>query len=335
MLLKKLLSLGSRDYASSAKDGFRVALIGGGGAVGQSMAMILKLSPLISQLNLYDLAPLDGLALDISHICSSSKVSSFGADKREEALTGSDIVIVCCGRPKTPKTPDPFEVNANIVTDLAKSFATTCPSALIGLITDPINSLLPLLHETMAKEGVGDPNRIFGVPTLDVIRSKTLVGQLIGKNPNDVDIPVIGGNSSETTIPLFSRTTPRVQLSKEQLKSLTQSVKQAESDVVATKFKSSHLSMAFAGSKFTLALCRALKGDKDIVECAYVKSKVADCQYFSTPILLGVNGVEANLGLGKLSDFEQELVKYTVPMLEKDIQRGVNFFQKVNVGQAK
>lgn len=49
-----------------------------------------------------------------------------------------------------------------------------------------------------------------------------------------------------------------------------------------------------------------MRGKSDVVECCFVKSDVTEAGYFATPILLGKNGAEKNLGLGTLSDFEKE-----------------------------
>lgn len=57
---------------------------------------------------------------------------------------------------------------------------------------------------------------------------------------------------------------------------------------------SATLSMAFAGARFAVSLCRALKGEPNIIECCYVESNATDAKFFSTPILLGVS---ANLKL--------------------------------------
>ena len=50
-------------------------------------------------------------------------------------------------------------------------------------------------------------------------------------------------------------------------------------------------------------------GNTDVVECCFVKSDVTEAGYFATPILLGKNGAEKNLGLGTLSEFEKEKMK--------------------------
>ena len=47
-------------------------------------------------------------------------------------------------------------------------------------------------------------DRIFGVTTLDIVRSSTFVSQLKGISPLDVEVPVIGGHSGTTIIPVLS-----------------------------------------------------------------------------------------------------------------------------------
>jgi malate dehydrogenase len=40
------------------------------------------------------------------------------------------------------------------------------------------------------------------------------------------------------------------------------------------------------------------------------------------------NGIQKNLGLGKLSDFENELLVAAIPELKKNIQKGEDFINK-------
>lgn len=49
--------------------------------------------------------------------------------------------------------------------------------------------------------------------------------------------------------------------------------------------------MAMAGARFAVSLIRALRGEKGIVECAYVRSDLTEAKYFSTPLLLGVSSI--------------------------------------------
>jgi len=86
--------------------------------------------------------------------------------------------------------------------------------------------------------------------------------------------------------------------------------------------------MAYAGARFGFSLIKALNGEQNVVECSYVRSNITDAKYFSTPVLLGKNGVEKNLGLGKLSAFEEKLLQAAIPELKKNIAKGEEFVNK-------
>jgi len=47
---------------------------GAAGGIGQPLALLLKASPLISELSLYDIVGTEGVGADLSHIDSSPKV---------------------------------------------------------------------------------------------------------------------------------------------------------------------------------------------------------------------------------------------------------------------
>ncbi len=49
-----------------------------------------------------------------------------------------------------------------------------------------------------------------------------------------------------------------------------------------------------------------MNGKQGVTECAFVKSDQAPASYFANPVLLGKGGVEKNLGMGELSDFEKK-----------------------------
>ena len=58
------------------------------------------------------------------------------------------------------------------------------------------------------------------------------------------------------------------------------------------------------------------------------QSDVTEAPFFATPIILGKNGLEKNLGLGKLTDFEKDLLKGALPELQGSIKKGVEFAAK-------
>lgn len=226
---------------------------------------------------------------------------------------------------------DLFNTNAGVVRDIANAIAKSCPKALVAIITNPVNSCVPIASEVLKKAGVYDPKRIFGVSTLDVVRARAFLGKALNTDPQNVNIPVIGGHAGITIIPLLSSCSPSAKsLSEADVKALTARIQEAGTEVVKAKAGagSATLSMAYAGARFGLSLVRAIKGEQNIIECSYVRSDVTEATYFATPLQLGKDGIEANLGLPKLNAFEEALVKAAVPELQKNIQKGVDFVNK-------
>ncbi len=68
-----------------------------------------------------------------------------------------------------------------------------------------------------------------------------------------------------------------------------------------------------------------MSGKKDVIECAFVESTITSSPFFSTPIRLGVNGVEEVLSYGKLSAFEQKGLDAMLPDLKGQVQKGYDF----------
>jgi malate dehydrogenase len=117
---------------------------------------------------------------------------------------------------------DLFNTNADVIADLISGVAKCCPKAFICIITNPVNSTVPIAVEVLKKKGVFDPSRIFGVTTLDVVRASTFTAHALGKpDPQDFKIPVVGGHSGATILPLISQSQPPVQLTQEQIDAVT------------------------------------------------------------------------------------------------------------------
>ncbi|KAL1129739.1 hypothetical protein AAG570_012683, partial [Ranatra chinensis] len=311
----------------------KVAVCGASGGIGQPLSLLLKQSPLVSELSLYDIVHTPGVAADLSHIDSAAKVKGFnGPENLKTALKGMEVVIIPAGVPRKPgmTRDDLFNTNASIVRDLVKACAEVCPKALIGIISNPVNSTVPIAAEVLKKSGVFDPLRLFGITTLDVVRSNAFIAELKNLDPKTVNIPVIGGHSGVTIIPLISQATPKVDFPQDQLTALTTRIQDAGTEVVKAKAGagSATLSMAYAGARFAFSLCRAIRGETNVVECAYVKSDLTEAHYFSTPLLLGPNGIAKNLGFGKISAYESELLKAAIPELKKNILKGEDFVNK-------
>jgi malate dehydrogenase len=225
---------------------------------------------------------------------------------------------------------DLFNTNASIVANLAAAAAEVCPKAMVAIISNPVNSTVPIASEIYKKKGVYDPKRIFGVTTLDVVRANAFIGEAKDIDPQDVNCPVVGGHAGVTIMPLISQCTPPVTFDADKLKAMTERIQDAGTEVVKAKAGagSATLSMAYAAARFTESLIKAKNGQEGVIECSYVASDITESPYFATPILLGPNGVEKNLGLGQLSAYEEDLLKAAIPELQKSIQKGVDFVNK-------
>jgi len=323
----------SRSFSVSSQSQHKVAVMGASGGIGQPLSLLMKQAPQVTQLSLYDIVHTPGVAADLGHIETPAKVTGYvGPDQLKASLEGCEVVVIPAGVPRKPgmTRDDLFNTNASIVRDLCVAAAEVCPKAFIAIISNPVNSTVPIASEVFKNAGVYDPKRIFGVTTLDIVRANAFIGELKGVDPREVNCPVIGGHAGVTIIPLISQCTPSVSLPEDKLKALTERIQDAGTEVVKAKAGagSATLSMAYAGARFAVSLLRALDGEQGVVECSYVRSDVTESPYFSTPILLGKNGLEKNLGMGSLSDYEKELVKAALPELLSSIKKGEEFVKK-------
>ncbi|MFD2176455.1 malate dehydrogenase [Veronia pacifica] len=308
----------------------KVAVIGAAGGIGQALALLLKNQlPAGSDLALYDIAPVTpGVAVDLSHIPTPVSIKGYGGEDPTPALEGADVVLISAGVARKPgmDRSDLFNVNAGIVRSLTEKIADVCPKALIGIITNPVNTTVAIAAEVLQAKGVYDKKRLFGITTLDVIRSETFVGELKDKNPLEVEVPVIGGHSGVTILPLLSQV-EGVEFTAEEVAALTPRIQNAGTEVVEAKAGggSATLSMGQAACRFGLALVRAAQGEENVVECAYVEGDGKYARFFAQPVRLGKNGVEEILDHGPLSDFEQQALESMLDTLRGDIKLGEEF----------
>lgn len=314
---------------------FKVAVLGAAGGIGQPLALLIKMSPLVSSLHLYDIANVKGVATDLSHCNTPSEVLDFtGPSEIANCLKGADAVVIPAGVPRKPgmTRDDLFNINANIVRTLVEAVADYCPDAFIHIISNPVNSTVPIAAEVLKQKGVYNPKKLFGVTTLDVVRANTFVAQRKNLKLIDVDVPVIGGHAGITILPLLSKTRPSVVFTDEELQELTARIQNAGTEVVEAKAGtgSATLSMAYAAARFVESSLRALDGDDDVYECSFVQSELTDLPFFSSRIKLGKNGVQAFISsdLQDLTEFEAKALDALKPELKASIEKGVSFAQK-------
>lgn len=374
----------------NSKKMIKVTILGAAGGIGQPLAMLLMMHPeQIQHIALYDLVDsIPGVALDVSHIDRRCKVTGYcGPDQLADAVRGAKVIIIPAGLAQKPgmSRDDLFGSNAKIILNLAKTCAQVAPDAMLAIISNPVNSLVPLVCEVYSrivggnqpmppsnKNGIArDPKsvgsvgetlrhyksasapfdeccrRIFGVTTLDTVRASSLTAKSsffagkqhhatgIHEDPAKITIPVVGGHAGKTIMPLLSQATPKLDAKKLQddkiaTATLIDSIQQAGVEVLNAKRGkgSATLAMAYAAHRFTLSLLRALNGESNVIECAYVRHKTpvfADLEYFATPLILGKDGYTKSLGVGKVLPFEQQMLEEGAKDLRLSIVKGEDF----------
>merc|ERR1719413_249850 len=267
------------------------------------------------------MVPAEGVATDLSHIEKRCKVKGYAIDKDDlprdklqECLTGCDLVLVPAGLPRKPgmTRADLLAINAGIAKGIVEAYAKYCPNAILGLIVNPVNSVVPAMCELYKKKGL-DPRKICGVTSLDIVRANKFVHELTGAPVETIDVPVVGGHAGTTILPLFSQVPAAKAIPADKIPALDKHVQDAGTDVVNAKGGkgSATLSMAYAGAKFGNAVLSGLAGI-DTTECAYVATEGtpnAELPYFSSKVTFGVKGVKQVHAIGKLNEYEQGRMK--------------------------
>ena len=297
----------------------------------------------------------------VSDVAPAQVTGYVGADQLAAALTGCDLVIIPAGVPRKPgmTRDDLFAINAGIVKGLCEAIAQHAPKAIVNIISNPVNSTVPIAAEVFKKAGCFDAAKLFGVTTLDVVRANTFVSQARGggvrrrshtdhlisffffpspfppqaKNTElaSTSVPVIGGHAGITILPLLSQAEPAVSFNPEELEKLTVRIQNAGTEVVEAKAGtgSATLSMAYAAARFAESCLRGLAGEPGVVECAYVASSVEpSLPYFSSKVLMGPKGAAEVYPVGQLTDYEKGWYAKLLPELKDSIEKGVAFANK-------
>jgi len=321
-----------RAFSVSARQNHKVTVLGASGGIGQPLSLLLKLNPRVTELALYDIRLAPGVAADVSHINTKSKVTGYDNTPTalKEALTGAEVVLIPAGVPRKPgmTRDDLFNTNASIVRDLAKACAEHAPNANILIIANPVNSTVPITAEVFKKAGVYNPKKLFGVTTLDVVRASRFISELKGSDPASENITVIGGHSGLTIVPLLSQSGQNLEGQK--LDDYVRRVQFGGDEVVQAKAGagSATLSMAMAGARFAESILKAIGGQKGVIEPTFVDSplfKDQGCDFFATNVELGPDGVEKIHPIGKVTEYEQKLIDACVEDLAKNIKKGVTW----------
>ncbi|KAI5965165.1 uncharacterized protein KGF55_001385 [Candida pseudojiufengensis] len=335
----------------------KVTVAGAAGGIGQPLSLLLKLNSNVTELSLFDIVNAKGVAADLSHINTPAIVKGYQPESKEdktaivEALKGSDLVIIPAGVPRKPgmTRADLFNINASIIRDLVANIGKTCPNASILIISNPVNSTVPIAAQVLKKLGVFNPKKLFGVTTLDSVRAETFYGELTGINPTLLKgkISVIGGHSGDTIVPLINYNTNIPLLSSDKIyDGFINRVQFGGDEVVKAKngAGSATLSMAYAGYRFAEYVIKSLTGGDSIIskvpDSAYIylpgieggkefsEKYLSGIEFFSVPVYLtngSISGFVDPFKKLNVSEKEKKLIDVALKGLKGSIEQGIEF----------
>lgn len=314
-----------------------VCVVGAAGGIGQSLSLLLmRQLPYGSTLSLYDVVGAPGVAADLSHIDNSGVTVKYAAGKvgakNDPALSdiakGVDVFVIVAGVPRKPgmTRDDLFNINAGIVLDIVLTCGAASPKAIFCIVTNPVNSTVPIAVQALKKLGVYDKNRVLGVTLLDGLRATRFINE--ARHPlHTCHVPVVGGHSDVTIVPLFHQLIGPM-ISEDQLDKILKRVQVAGTEVVKAKAGrgSATLSMAEAGARFAMLVVNGLTGAGTPLVYSYVDTDgTHESEFLAIPVVLGRNGVERRLPIGSLSPSEKKALTEALSVIKKNIATGNEF----------
>jgi malate dehydrogenase len=175
----------------------KVAIAGGAGGVGSSLAFNLLIRP----------EPFDVVVIDrrpqkvLSHVMDLEQVLGLGGGRsvrpgEYDDLDQADVVVVCAAVPLTENTSRSvyLEGNARIVAAIAERLRDW--DGVMIMVTNPVDALCSRLD--------GDRRKVLGYGLNDSLRLRTAIGQARGVAAERVDAWILGEHG-DAGVPIFSR----------------------------------------------------------------------------------------------------------------------------------
>ncbi|KAK9507889.1 hypothetical protein O3M35_007655 [Rhynocoris fuscipes] len=305
-----------------------VSILGSNSNFGRLLSLLLKQSPAIKQLCLYDENSMS-TACDVANINTPCKIRAFqGRDQLPCALKNADVVLIAdrinfvCN-----KNEILLDEGAPRIIDYGNAIAESCSQAIILVAATPVNTLLPLLSTVLVHHNVYDCNKVFGITAADNIRANAVFAQHLKCDPKNIVLPVVGGSSPDTRVPIFSQARPKCKLSKKAMKKITKLVKYSDMEVYKRKGELESVNKAYATSRFIHSVLAGLRGEPNIAEIALTRSTfVPGTSYFALPLILGPTGAKYRFCLPELNRFEEKNLSHAVIELNRDCKRGEKYF---------
>ncbi|XP_063530855.1 malate dehydrogenase, mitochondrial-like [Cydia strobilella] len=308
-----------------------ISVIGAGNDVGLNLGLLLKTNQKVTRLRLYDDDDkIYGVGCELNNIPGGPAVESFAGDQQLAlALRGADVVALVARTPqKIATTPHQMIIeNAPAIQKVCYTIANHNPEALFAISTDPINCIVPFASALLSMYNCYNPFKVFGITHIDTARSRAFAGKMLDVDPKIIRVPVVGGHSDKTIVPLFSNLEPSCySISSEQADMLTRFVRTADKDVILNKqgTESATLAMAWSIHEFIDSIVDAING-KEVIVNTYSPNLMFGTRYFSGPVKVGADGIVESLCDYHMNDFERELLREALPLIHEDVSKGEEY----------
>ena len=280
----------------------KISLIGAG-QIGGTLAHLIGLKELVSEVVLFDVAPgvAKGKALDIAQ---SSSVDGFdvkfkGTDKYED-IKDSNVIIITAGVPRKPgmSRDDLLGINLKIMKQVAIGVKNNCPEAFVICITNPLDVMVMAFQ----KYSKLPTNKVVGMAgILDSSRFKLFLSLELGVPVKEIDAMVMGGHG-DTMVPLprFTKVNGKMlndlisegKISADKVESINQRTRDGGAEIVKYLEKgSAYYAPAASGVEMAKSF---LNDEKKVLPCAAHLNGEYGIKnvYAGVPVLIGNKGVE-------------------------------------------
>lgn len=305
---------------------YQVCVVGGTTEIGQTVSLLLRTLPAITKLVIHDnIEHASGVVLDLSHIPTNSTLQGFiGETTLDRALMSSDLIIATGGILLSPGTSEDlwFKTNAQFIKTLSAQIAKISPMPFVGIATEPINILVPMAAEVMRNNGEYDPRKLFGITSGDPLKVQAMYAAENGLNSTTCCVPVIGGHSDSTMLPLLSQTKPTCTMNEKDIQEFTAKVRSSQKVVTSAKKGSSPtLSVSYGVLTFCRGVLDALYSRPTQIN-AYVENNDFGTSYFSGLVFVDRNGAGEMQRYSSLTEFECQLLERSIDQLRRDVTLG-------------
>ncbi|KAF6204971.1 hypothetical protein GE061_019138 [Apolygus lucorum] len=302
---------------------FQVAVVGINSIFGGTSALLLKQSRFIKCLRLYDQRNVEA-AVDLSTINTPCKIKTFlGYDQLESAFEDADIIVISDeGNDAIMSLDSHLMKTAGNYKNYASAIARASPHAIIVVASTPVNCLLPIMSQLLAKHGCYDHNKVLGSTLVDTIRASSMLASHLNLDPKEVVLPVIGGSSERTRVPVFSQSRPFFTLKKDEKTNLIMNIRRSDVQVLANKGSPEVLNRAYSTVRFLNSIMAGLRGDPNVTDITLCRTdQVPGIDYFSLPVILGKEGIAKRFGVPKTTEAEDEMVEEAIKYVKKDADK--------------